>query len=133
MRWICILLLAALKTHLRHPSYQMQQDFALVHASDKYCCPSLFEKIFFGSNYRKEWGTMVKVPVFDIRKTNFRIAEMGGGQQTTSLELIDEKNREWVLRSVDKDVKPGSRFTRNKIINYIVQDHVSGSYPYAGL
>jgi len=133
MRWICILLLAALKTHLRHPSYQIQQGFALVHASDKYCCPSLFEKIFFGSNYRKEWGTIVKVPVFDIGKTNFRIAEIGGGQQTTSLELIDDKNREWVLRSIDKNVKPGSKFTNNKIIRYIVQDHISGAYPYAGL
>jgi hypothetical protein len=133
MRWICIILLASLKTNPRHPPAQIHHGFAFVHASDKYCCPSLLEKIFFGSNYRKEWATVVRIPVFDIRKTNFRIAEMGGGQQTTSLELIDEKNREWVLRSIDKDVKPSSRFTRNKIINYIVQDHVSGSYPYAGL
>ena len=133
MRWICIILLASLKTSPRHPSAQIHQGFAFIHASDKYCCPSLLEKIFFGSNYRKEWATVVRVPVFDIRKTNFRIAELGGGQQTTSLELIDEKNREWVLRSVDKNVKPASRFTNNKIVRYIVQDHVSGSYPYAGL
>ena len=133
MRWICILLLTALKTNLRHPPVQIHQGFALVHASDKYCCSSLFEKIFFGSNYRREWATVVRMPVFDIRKTNFRIAEMGGGQQTTSLGLIDEKNREWVLRSVEKNVKTESRFTNNKIIKYIVQDHISGSYPYAGL
>jgi hypothetical protein len=133
MRWICIILLAALKTHLRHPSYQIQQDFALVHASDKYCCPSLFEKIFFGSNYRKEWGTMVKVPVFDIGKTNFRIADIGGGQQTTSLQLIDDMNREWVLRSVDKNVKTGNGIINNKFIKYIVQEHISASYPYGGL
>jgi hypothetical protein len=58
---------------------------------------------------------------------------MGGGQQTTSLQLIDDKNREWVLRSVDKNVKPGNGIPNNKIIMHIVQDHVSASYPYAGL
>ena len=133
MRWICILLLAALKANLRQPITQIHQDFALVHASDKYCDPSLLEKIFFGSNYRKEWATMVKVPLFDISKTDFRIAEMGGGQQTISLELIDENNKEWVLRSVDKNIKPGNGITKNKIIKFIVQEHISGSYPYAGL
>ena len=127
MRWICILLFAALKTNFRHPPAQIHQGFAVVHASDKYCCPSLFEKILFGSNYRREWATAVRMPVFDIRKTNFRIAEMGGGQQTTSLVLMDEKNKEWVLRSVDKNVKV------DRIKKYIVQDHISGSYPYAGL
>jgi len=73
------------------------------------------------------------MPIFDISKTNFRITEMGGGQQTTSLQLIDDTNREWVLRSVDKNVKPGNGIPNNKIIRYIVQDHVSASYPYAGL
>ena len=133
MRWICILLLTVLKINLRHPPAQIHQGFALVHASDKYCCPSLFEKILFGTNYRREWATVVRMPVFDISKTNFQVIEMGGGQQTTSLALIDEKNREWVLRSIDKNVKLSNRFNNNKIIKYIVQDHISGSYPYAGL
>ncbi|TMI93778.1 MAG: hypothetical protein E6H08_09995 [Bacteroidetes bacterium] len=133
MRWICIFLLTALKTNLRQPVDQMQEGFAGVNASDKYSGPSLFGKIFFGSNYRTEWATVVKMPIFDISKTNFQIAELGGGQQTTSLQLIDDKNREWVLRSVDKNVKSGNGIPNNKIIRYIVQEHVSASYPYAGL
>src|SRR6185503_247624 len=124
MRWLFIFLLMLLKTHPDHPRPQIHEGFAIVQASDKYCCPSLFEKIFFGSNYRREWATVVKIPVFDIKKTNFRIVEMGGGKQTTSLELIDDENCEWVLRSVDKNVKPDDKFTSNRIVKRIIQDHI---------
>jgi hypothetical protein len=58
---------------------------------------------------------------------------MGGGQQTTSLELVDEAGREWALRSVDKNVQLPGKFINNIFIEAVVQDHVSGSYPYAGL
>jgi hypothetical protein len=71
--------------------------------------------------------------VFDIKKTNFRIVQMGGGQQTTSLELIDDKNRAWTLRSVDKNIHPSKKYQQNIFLLPIIQDHVSGSYPYAGL
>ncbi len=115
------------------PSPQIQSGQATVAASYKYSSPSLFEKIFFGSNYRKEWETPVTIPVFDIRKTNFKITSMGGGQQTTSLELIDDKNKEWRLRSVDKNVEPSEKILKNNFIEKIIQDHVSCAYPYAGL
>jgi hypothetical protein len=133
MRWLFILLLVSLKIHPHHTRTQINGGFAIVAASQKYCCPSLFERIFFGSNYRREWTTMVTMPVFDIKKTNFRIVEMGGGQQTTSLELLDEENREWALRSVDKYVKPDDKITGNIFIRAIIQDHISAAYPYAGL
>jgi len=133
MRWIFILILATLKIWQHKAMPQPNDGFITVAASEKYGSPSFVEKIFFGSNYRREWGTPVTMPVFDIRKTNFRIVAMGGGQQTTSLELVDGKGREWVLRSVDKDVNSAKKIAQNKFIKAIVQDHVSGSYPYAGL
>jgi hypothetical protein len=58
---------------------------------------------------------------------------MGGGQQTTSLELIDDKNEHWRLRSVDKNVKPSEKILKIDFIEKIIQDHVSAAYPYAGL
>jgi hypothetical protein len=133
MRWLFIFLLMSLKIRPELHSPQIRDGFAMVYASGKYCCPSFFEKIFFGSNYRQEWSTVTRIPVFDLKKMNFQIVEMGGGQQTTSLELIDNENRQWVLRSVDKNVKPDDKFTSNRIIKAIIQDHVSASYPYAGL
>ena len=133
MRWFCILLIASVKVYPIHLQCQVQNGVARVQASGKYSFPSLIERIFLGSNYRKEWSTVVSIPVFEMRKTNFKIVEMGGGQQTTSLELVDEQGREWALRSVDKNVKPPNEVTNNKIMKAIIQDHVSGSYPYAGL
>lgn len=73
------------------------------------------------------------MPVFDLQKTDFKIVEMGGGQQTTSLELIDKDNREWALRSVEKKVKAPMKFMQNTFMERIIQDHVSAAYPYAGL
>ena len=133
MRWIFIFMLATLRILQDSSLPQSNQGFITVPASEKYSSPCLLEKIFFGSNYRSEWGTPVTMPVFDIRKTNFRIVQMGGGQQTTSLELVDDKDREWVLRSVDKDVQSDKKIAQNKIVKAIVQEHISGSYPYAGL
>ncbi len=133
MRWIFILIFASLKIYQSRPFPQSNQGFITVPASEKYDSPSLLEKIFIGTNYREEWGTPATMPVFDIRETNFRIVQMGGGQQTTSLELVDDKNREWVLRSVDKDVQSDKKIAQNKFIKAIIQHHVSGSYPYAGL
>lgn len=104
-----------------------------VAASDKYKSPSFFKKIINGANYRKEWETPVTMPVFDLRKSKLKIKELGGGQQTTSLYLVDEKNNEWVLRSIDKKVKPPKEFMENTFIERVIQDHVSAAYPYAGL
>lgn len=133
MRLLFILILITLKIWQHKPLPLPQNGFIVIAASEKYGSPSFLEKILFGSNYRQEWGTPVTMPVFDIRKTNFRIVQMGGGQQTTSLELVDDKGKEWVLRSVDKNVQSNKKIAQNKFIKAIVQDHVSGSYPYAGL
>ncbi len=133
MRWLFILILTTLKIWQQNPLPQAHDGFITVAASEKYGSPSFLEKILFGSNYRREWETPVKMPVFDLSKTNFRVVMMGGGQQTTSLELVDDKGREWVLRSVDKDVNSDKKIAQNKLVKAIIQDHVSGSYPYAGL
>jgi hypothetical protein len=108
-------------------------DAISIAASDKYKSPSLFKKIINGTNYRKEWETPVTMPVFDLKRSKLKIKELGGGQQTTSLYLVDENKNEWVLRSVDKEVKPPKEFMENTFIERVIQDHVSAAYPYAGL
>ncbi len=133
MRWIFIVILSVLKIGYRCTLPQFHMGLVTVPASEKYSSPSVFEKILFGSNYRKEWETPVTMPVFNIKQSNFTIVRMGGGQQTTSLELADDKGREWTLRSVDKNVKSPKKFMEATFIGWIIQEHVSGSYPYAGL
>jgi hypothetical protein len=112
---------------------QPTPGYITVQASEKYSSASGLKRIVLGSNYRQEWRTPVTMPVFDIRKTNLKIVDMGGGQQTTSLELIDEQGREWSLRSVDKEVRPPKNLLNNTFAKGVIQDQVSASYPYAGL
>ena len=133
MRWLCFYILVAIQIFPAYPVAQTVREFVDVQATDKYSEPGLFETIFFGSNYRKEWGTFVTTPIFDIKNTNFQIKELGGGNQTISLELTDQQNREWALRSVKKDVRPSSKFANNELMKFIIMEQTSGSYPYAGL
>ena len=116
---------------------QLLTDSVKSVASQEFSDPSLLKKIFLGSNYRKEWATPVKMPVFYLKtdKHNFKIDRMGGGHQTTSLYLKDSGGKEWVLRSVDKKVKKDlvRGIFRMPFILKMIQDLVSTAYPYGSL
>ena len=95
-----------------------------------------FKRKFFGNNYREEWTTPVKVPVFDMgkEKGGLKITKKGGGMQTKSLRLEDAKGNEYVLRSVRKypdNVIPEE--FRETFIKDAVIDGISASYPFAAL
>src|SRR5687768_1980257 len=81
------------------------RDSVVVMASDKYGDPPFLKRFLMGKNYRDVWRTPVKLPVFHLKDYDFKIIELGGGQQTKSLKLEDKKGREWALRTIDKDVE----------------------------
>jgi hypothetical protein len=111
-----------------------QSDSVTWHASDKYKDPSMATLIFLGRNYRKEWETPVKLPVFRMNALGLKIKELGGGQQTTSLQMTDEKGREWSLRSVDKNVaKALPKRLQKSFILSITQQIISAAHPYVPL
>ena len=106
----------------------------LFSASQKYIGRSKFHTGLFGENYRKEWATQMKFPIFDIgtEKGGLTILKKGGGHQTTSLRLVAKDGKQYVLRSMDKNpaltLPPELRRT---FIKSIVQDGISSSHPYA--
>ncbi|HYH13872.1 MAG TPA: hypothetical protein VD794_01545 [Flavisolibacter sp.] len=74
----------------------------------------------------------MKLPIFKLSEKGFKITELGGGNQTKSLSFEDQKGREWVLRTIDKDVEkalPAS--LRGTLAQRVVQDMVSAAHPYA--
>jgi hypothetical protein len=103
-------------------------------ASELYHIRSKFHISMFGENYRKEWASPMKVPIFDIatEKGGLKILQRGGGHQTISLRLENKKGKQFVLRSMDKNpaltLPPELRQT---FIKSIVQDGISASHPYA--
>ena len=109
-------------------------DSATLAASLKYSNPSFFKRLFLGKNYRTAWATPVTLPVFQLQEMGFAIKELGGGQQTISLRLLDKNGHEWALRTIDKDVQ-GALPPRlqGTLAHKVVQDMVSAAHPYAPL
>lgn len=109
-------------------------DSVTVPTSLKYKNASFFKRFFLGKNYRTEWSTEVTVPVFYFSKSGLKIKELGGGQQTKSLQLEDKNGKKWALRTVDKDVTLAlPEWLRGTIAQNVVQDMVSGAHPHAPL
>ncbi|MBS1511384.1 MAG: hypothetical protein JST86_11125 [Bacteroidetes bacterium] len=105
-------------------------------ADSQYIQHGGLHQFFFGKNYRRIWAQPVTIPLFKTHfgTHQFTPVKTGGGLQTVSLHLSDENGEDWVLRSVQKNpskwVKP---FWRKTFVRKMVQDQVSGSYPYGAL
>ncbi len=111
-----------------------KQEPVQAAASRQYADPTFIQRVLLGTNYREEWETPVEVPVFRIKEMGFEILELGGGMQTKSLRLKDIAGKEWVLRTVEKDVEPNlPPQLRNTIAEYVLQDMISAAHPYAPL
>ncbi|HEY5405769.1 MAG TPA: BamA/TamA family outer membrane protein [Ginsengibacter sp.] len=97
---------------------------------------SAWHNYLWGKNYRKEWSTPVKLPVFLLkdREGGLTAVKEGGGHQTTSLHLETKDGKNYTLRSVDKrlgKVLPES--FKGTFIEKQVNDEVSMSNPYAAI
>ncbi|MBC6610913.1 metallophosphoesterase [Hymenobacter sp. BT507] len=93
-----------------------------------------FHNFIFGKHYRKEWATPVKFPVLDLahEKGGLTPYKVGGGKQTASLKLRNDENRNYTLRSLDKDpaaVLPEA--LRDGAARDLLQDQISAQHPYA--
>jgi hypothetical protein len=112
------------------------QDSVIVKVHAQYDKVNKVHRFFFGENYRKEWGTDTKLPVFRISQMHGGLTPLkqGGGMQTTSLRLVDPTGKEWVLRSVEKDpvklLPPelAQTFARDLLI-----DAMSAQHPFSAL
>jgi hypothetical protein len=95
-----------------------------------------FKRAFFGNNYREEWVIPVEVPVFDFSNETgeLEIVKKGGGGQTKSLRLENEKGQQWVLRSLEKDPsKVIPEVVKMQLAVDMAQDQMSAYLPWASL
>jgi hypothetical protein len=109
-----------------------EKDSITVAANPRLAKASALKRFLNGDNYRDEWGTPVTLPVFRLKKMGLTPQSIGGGKQTKSLRLIDKNKKEWVLRTMDKEVSslvPGG-LTGSAAEDYL-KDYVSTAHPYA--
>jgi hypothetical protein len=114
-------------------SYQKQS--VLVAAGGHYERSWLGE-LFLGKHWREVWTTPIEAPVLDFSQTfgGLKPGKMGGGMQTTSLNVSSADGRTFVLRSLDKDpVGILPPFWRHSLVADLVRDQVSAANPYAAL
>jgi len=86
-----------------------------------------------GKFYRKAWAAPVSVPVLllDTVHGGLEPIKQGGGFQTRSLRLENQLGRQWVLRSINKDVeKVVPPALRGSFAQKMVQDGIAASHPY---
>lgn len=109
-------------------------DSITISANPVYDRASSLKRWLNGENYREEWATPVRLPVFKPRKLGLTPKSIGGGKQTRTLTLADKNGKEYVLRTVDKDLEkllpPNFRLTA---AHSYLQDFVSTSHPYSPL
>lgn len=95
-----------------------------------------WKEFWWGKHWRPEWIKPVSFPVFDINTTagGFKPTKMGGGHQTKSLRMLDKDGREWVLRTIDKDLEllMPEEF-KGSIVHDIINDQISTAHPYGPL
>src|SRR6187549_3385964 len=109
--------------------------YKVIEASKKYDQKLSYQKKW-GTHYRKEWATPVKVRVVNLDTLAGGLIpyQSGGGRQSKSLRLKDKDGREYVLRSVDKSFgKALPEIYQGTFIEAIINDQVTIGHPYAPL
>ena len=94
------------------------------------------KEFFWGKHYRKEWGTVVSFPVLDMKtfKGGLTPDKMGGGHQSKSLRVIAGDGKEYVLRTVQKDLTPlVPEGLKGTFIHRVANDQLSMIHPYGAL
>lgn len=122
--------------HTEVPGVYGVRDSVVVTAHSSYNKVGGIHKFFFGNNYRREWGTLVKVPLIRISEVQGGLKPIreGGGMQSKSLRLIDKEGKEWVIRSVKKT--PEKLLPPNLKGTFAVtwmDDALSSQHPFSAL
>lgn len=100
----------------------------------RYQQQSFFHRFFMGRNYRQQWQTAVRVPLFRLSASPFSVISLGGRAQTKSLQLRDAQGKHWSLRTVEKEVTGAvPKLLRNTIAHYTLQDQISSALPYGAV
>ncbi|HJS54589.1 MAG TPA: BamA/TamA family outer membrane protein, partial [Chitinophagaceae bacterium] len=125
------------KREVDAPANIKYKDTFTVSASDRFPPIHGLKKFVIGQNYRHEWTTPVNMKVFNLTKEQggFTIQSLGGGKQTRSLRLKNNKTgKEWVLRAVEKlpTAAMPAEF-RGTLAEDLVMEFNSASHPYAPL
>ena len=94
------------------------------------------KQFWWGKHWRPEWLIPVAFPLFNMDTTagGLTPTKRGGGHQTKSLRMLNPAGKEYILRTIDKDLElliPED--FKGSVVNDIVNDQISTAHPYGPL
>ncbi|MBL0335971.1 MAG: metallophosphoesterase [Chitinophagaceae bacterium] len=114
--------------------YVRYKDTITISASDKFPVLKGLNTLFRDKSYRPEWSVPVNMKIFKMTSTHggFVPTSLGGGEQTRTLHLKDSKGKEWVLRTVEKDLHHTIPDNFQGVLpDKIIEQYGPASHPYA--
>ena len=138
----------SLWSHPKHPDTDIVLDKALMETFDFKNIDSVlveattmyegakYKELMQGEQYREEWATPVKVPVVFLNRIHggLNVIKEGGGKQTRSLRLKNNKGVVYTLRSVAKDPDPLiPDYAKTLGLENLIVDGVSAQHPYGAM
>lgn len=118
------------------PITEVSWDSVQTQAGTIYEANNSKEK-FFGKLYRDAWSAKLRFPTLNLDTVHGGLipVKKGGGFQTLSLRLENPYEKQYVLRSVGKDVTKAIEgffpiLPDNSVLRDIVQDQIAMSHPY---
>jgi len=98
---------------------------------------SNFSKKMLGERRRALYLEKYNFPVLDLStfQGGLKIIKKGGGKQTNSLRLEDSEGKQFVMRSLTKDLTRGvpHPFNQLPMVNFLFNENYMGSHPFAPL
>jgi hypothetical protein len=118
--------------------YELHQDSVMRPITANPVKPSgSFHNFMLGTHYRKLYLEKYPFPVLELEKFHGGVTPLkqGGGNQTNSLRVRDSTGREYVFRSMTKDVSRLLPFPFNKMTaaKYLAEDNFLSTHPFAPL
>ena len=96
-----------------------------------------FQLFMLGEHHQPVYLNQYNFSVLDLStyKGGLQIIKKGGGKQTNSLRLATADKKEYVMRSITKDVTRGIPYPFNQmaLVTYLFRDNYLGSHPFGPL
>ncbi|MDQ3050745.1 MAG: hypothetical protein M3Q95_07665 [Bacteroidota bacterium] len=113
---------------------QVPANDSLVVAVNADLKKGMVHRFFLGKHYRNLWSTPVKIKTLNFEESGFTILREGGSRETFNIRLADSLGRQYVARSVKKDLtKALPEHLRHSIAAIIFSDLMSANHPYGPL
>lgn len=111
----------------------LKKDSTVTRAAGPQFKASGWKQIWWGKHYRSDWQEPVSFPVIDLDASagGLTPTKLGGGHQSKSLRLLGANGKEYILRTIDKnlDLLIPELF-RDSYIHDIINDQISTAHPY---